>query len=469
MKSIRLKIFSAIMGISVVILMLLWIFQVIFLESFYLSDKQASMMLATGEIVEIFSTENTDTAIEALKVISGNNNYCIEIFDYNTTAKISVQPIGSDSLFTDQNVDIFALIDEYDTASSTSYLYDEYTTIGNTPIYITAQKYQHEAMDFAVFVASTLAPVNEAVQTIQNQLIIFTVSLLILAFFVALVVTQSLTSPVLQISKAAKRVSNGDTDVKVMVKTKDEIGRLADDFNVMTTEISRVSKLQKELVANVSHDLRTPLTMIKGYAETIKDLTGDNKEKRDDQLDIIIEESNRLDLLLTDILDLSKIQSGQLSLEYTEFDIVLKINNIIKRYDLLTQNEDYHFYYSGPESVYVYADEVKTEQVIYNILNNAVNHTGADKSVYLSIEDFECNVFVYIRDTGAGILPENLPLIWDRYYKPYKKYDRKGMGSGIGLSIVKGILTAHEAKYGVESKINEGSTFWFEVKKGEVE
>ncbi len=457
------------MTICIVILVLLWIFQVLLLESLYLSNKQSTMMLATGEIVEIFSTQNTDNAIESLRSISGNNNYCIEIYDYNTAAKLSVQPVGSDSLFTDENIDIYDLIDTYEDADPTSYLYEDYTTMGNTPIYITAQKFQDSSMEFSVFVASTLAPVHEAVQTIQSQLIIFSFGIVLLAIIIAIVVTRSLTTPVLQISRAAQKISSGDTDVKIKVKTKDEIGRLADDFNTMTTEISRVSKLQKELVANVSHDLRTPLTMIKGYAETIKDLTGENKEKRDKQLDIIIEETNRLDLLLTDILDLSKIQSGQLTLDYTEFDLAQKLKNIIRRYDLLTQNEDYHFHFTGPENVVVYADEVKIEQVIYNILNNAVNHTGADKSIFIDVTDFECHVIVKIRDTGAGILPENLPLIWDRYYKPFKKHDRTGMGSGLGLSIVKGILLAHDAKYGVDSKMNEGSTFWFEVKKGEVE
>ena len=117
----------------------------------------------------------------------------------------------------------------------------------------------------------------------------------------------------------------------------------------------------------------------------------------------------------------------------------------------------------------VYADELKMEQVIYNLVNNATNHTGSDKKITVVLEDEPTRAVVKVIDTGVGIEKEYLPLIWDRYYKPYKKNDRKGMGTGLGLSIVKGILQMHHFNFGVDSIINQGSTFWFEVKKGEAD
>lgn len=219
------------------------------------------------------------------------------------------------------------------------------------------------------------------------------------------------------------------------------------------------------MVANVSHDIRTPLTMIKGYAEIIKDLTGDNKQKREEQLDVIIEESNRLNVLVNDILDLSRLQAGQITIQKTEFDLGVKLRDVMKRYRLLEINENFQFSLEAPEHCMVYADEVKIEQVLYNIINNATNHTGEDKKVMIALEENEQWATVKISDTGAGIKQEDMPLIWDRYYKPYKKKDRKGMGTGLGLSIVKAILSAHKYLFGVDSVLGKGSTFWFEIEK----
>ena len=138
--------------------------------------------------------------------------------------------------------------------------------------------------------------------------------------------------------------------------------------------------------------------MIKGYAETIKDLTGDIKDKRDAQLDIIIEESNRLNGLVNDILDLSKLQAGQIVPEYTEFDLAAKLRDIIHRYDLLTTNEGYQFTLIAPDHVMVYADELKMEQVIYNLVNNATNHTGSDKKITVVLEDEPTRAVVKVID-----------------------------------------------------------------------
>ena len=258
-------------------------------------------------------------------------------------------------------------------------------------------------------------------------------------------------------------MAKGDLSVQVAVSSKDEIGHLADHFNQMVREINRSNTLQRELVANVSHDFRTPLTMIKGYAEMIRDLTGESREKRNQQLDIIIAESNRLNLLANDILDLSKLQAGQQPLHPSVFDLGTKLRDVLKRYDLLKTNEGFTFTLDAPEHVLVYADEIKMEQVLFNIINNATNHTGADKKVFIRAVEKPRTVRVEITDTGAGIKPEDLPLIWERYYKPYKKKDRKGMGTGLGLSIVKAIFVAHGFDYGVDSVLGHGSTFWFEI------
>lgn len=465
-KSIKIKIWAAILSVTILVILCIWISQVILLEEFYLAQKKKDIQSTTQEILRMISSQtSTEDFTEQLKTIAAQNNYCIQISDISGNSMINAVPEGSANILMDENFVRRPILERLLNSNQTYYLEEGLRSSFGTKFYVGAAYHIDRENEYVVMVAATLAPVKEAVSTIRQQLIGITLFLILIATIVAFLMARSLTQPILKISNAAKAIAKGQLDTRVSVKSKDEIGQLADNFNIMAKEISKATTLQRELVANVSHDIRTPLTMIKGYAETIKDLTGDNKEKREKQLDIIIEESNRLNVLVNDILDLSKLQAGQLTLEYSYFDLSKILRDIMKRYDLLVSNENFSFHLDVPESCVVYADEVKIQQVIYNIVNNATNHTGEDKQVFVSLDDYPDRAVVRVQDTGVGIKPEDLPLIWDRYYKPYKKNDRKGMGTGLGLSIVKAILNAHQLQFGVHSVLGQGSTFWFEVKK----
>lgn len=219
-------------------------------------------------------------------------------------------------------------------------------------------------------------------------------------------------------------------------------------------------------MANVSHDLKTPLTMIKAYAEMARDLNCDNKEKREKNLNIIIEETDRLTILVNDILMLSKMQSEIESLKIEEFDLIELINNIIKRYDIFKESEGYTFKFNHQDKkIIISADKKKIEQVIYNLINNAINYTGEDNLVTINIANNNKDILVEITDTGKGIKEEEIKYIWDKYYKNKKKHKRNLIGTGLGLSIVKKILEEHNYEYGVKSTVNNGSTFYFKIPK----
>ena len=284
--------------------------------------------------------------------------------------------------------------------------------------------------------------------------------MIVLATAVAFFVARSFTKPVVNLSRAAQEIARGNLDVSVPVTSGDELGELSQNFNYMASELNKINKLERELVANLSHDIRTPLTMIRGYAEMIKDITGEDKVQREQQLDIIVDETNHLSRLANDALDLSRMQAGQIAMKYTVFDAAQQMRDIISRYRLLEQTEGFNFVCNAPEHCMVYADETRIEQVIYNLLNNAVNHIGEEKCITLSLVPEKGTAWISVQDTGSGIAPEDLPLIWDRYYKPYHK-DRPGMGTGLGLSIVKAVLEGHHAPFGVDSALGKGSTFWF--------
>ena len=276
--------------------------------------------------------------------------------------------------------------------------------------------------------------------------------------------SQSIAYPIQKITDSAEKMAKGEFKTEFDGGSYAETKQLAKTLNYASSEISKIDELQRDLIANVSHDLRTPLTMIKAYAEMIRDLSGEKKEKREEHLKIIIDETDRLALLVSDMLDLSKLENGSQTLNYTSFDMNSKLKDIIERYKGFSEPMGYKINFSDDTPVLVKCDVVKIEQVIYNLINNAVNYTGEDKQVYVSQEIEEDFVKVTIRDTGKGISEENIHQIFDKYYR-CEKTKREVVGTGLGLSIVKAILKKHNFPFGVQSTLGEGTTFWFKVKR----
>lgn len=236
---------------------------------------------------------------------------------------------------------------------------------------------------------------------------------------------------------------------------------LAKTLNSTNVQLERVDKLQKELIANISHDLRTPLTMISGYSEFMRDFPD---EVSPENMQVIIDETARLNSLVNDLLDVSKLQSGKQTINMQKISLTNTIQSTVKRYDKLTSHNDYHVSFIHDCEVFVEADETRLLQVIYNLVNNAINYTGEDKTVTIRQDVLDNIVRISIIDTGEGISEENLPLVWDRYYKIDKVHKRAILGTGLGLSIVKHVLLLHNSRFGVSSEVGKGSTFWFELK-----
>lgn len=232
-------------------------------------------------------------------------------------------------------------------------------------------------------------------------------------------------------------------------------------LNYTVNELTKSERLQRELIANVSHDLRTPLTMITAYAEVMRDLPGENTPEN---VQVIIDEAKRLTGLVNDLLDISKLQAGVSEIKMAEYNLTNGVKAVMDRYAKLVEQQGYKIIFCYDQEVWVEADEFKIYQVLYNLVNNAVNYTGEDKTVTVSQVVNGGIVRIEVRDTGEGIAQDQLENVWDRYYKIDKNHKRAVMGTGLGLSIVKNILKQHDARYGVKSKPGQGSTFWFELK-----
>ncbi len=285
----------------------------------------------------------------------------------------------------------------------------------------------------------------------------------VLAFVVSAFVSNVITRPVSEVTARAKELARGQYDIAFRGDYFCmEIAELSDALDYAREEISKADTMQKELIANVSHDFKTPLTMIKAYASMIREISGEVKEKRDAHAQIIEDEADRLSSLVDDLLDLSRIRAGVGVHPPQTFNLSELVYKIVDKFDYLTQTQGYVIEQQIEESLYTYADRERIEQVVYNLVGNAVNYTGDDKRVTVSLAESEGRIRFEVHDTGKGIPPEELPNIWDRYYRSRETHKRPVRGTGLGLSIVKNILISQGCPFGVDSEVGKGSCFWVE-------
>ena len=316
--------------------------------------------------------------------------------------------------------------------------------------------------DLYVYVSYSTQLAQSAMGTMRVQLVMISVIVVFLALIVSAWLSMVLTKPITRITKAARRMAAGDFTVNFKGEfSYAEMDALAETLDYAKDEIGKSDQLQKEVLANVTHDLKTPLTMIKAYASMIQEISGDNPEKRAKHTQVIIDESDRLTSLVNDILNLSKIRSGMDVLKTQVFNLSEFVHTVLERFDYLTETQGYTIERDIEDELYTEADEEKMEQVVYNLVGNAVNYTGEDKKIVVSLRKTgQGTIRLGVRDTGKGIPPEEIKTIWDRYYRSAETHKRPVRGTGLGLSIVKTILVKHGFEYGVESEVGKGSTFY---------
>ena len=315
---------------------------------------------------------------------------------------------------------------------------------------------------YGIIVSTGMAQIATAAEVLRSILWPVALILLVLDLLFAMLFSRWFTRPVQQLSSGAKEIAAGNYDIQLPVVHHDEIGQLAEDFNHMAAEVKRSAQLEKDILANVSHDLRTPLTLIKGYAETVRDLTGSDDAKRTEQCNIIVDETNRLSTLVNSVMELSKVQSGAERPNLVDFDMSDLCFEVAGRYDALCDKNHWQLDLQANEPCPVSADPAMMERVMHNLLGNAFHHIGADGVVVLRAIPQEKGCRIEIEDHGPGIPPEDLPYIFDRYYRA--RQDSGRTGTGLGLSITKAILQQHGFAFGVDSAVGRGSTFWFEMK-----
>ena len=316
---------------------------------------------------------------------------------------------------------------------------------------------------YSVLVSTSLVHVAEAGQVLSDMLPMAAVLVFAFALAAAWLFSQWFTRPLRDMSAAARQMARGNYAVRVDANRRDELGALAEDFNQMAKEVQRSAQMQRDLLANVSHDLRTPLTLIKGYAETVRDITGDDKAHRDEQLNIIVDEADRLTALVSSVMELSKVTSGADKCEPVRFDMGQLCDEVSERYDAVCAQNGWTLKLEIPDQpLEVYADPAMIERALHNLLGNAMHHIGPDGVFILRAEPCGEGVRVEVEDHGPGIAAEDLPYIFERYYR--SRSDAGKAGTGLGLSITKAIFQQHGFRFGVQSTPGQGSVFWFTMK-----
>lgn len=449
--SFRLKTWITLISFAVVIIGLLWVSQVIFL-SYYLNSYKLNEF--REYVTELKKEEDDRFKYYNLASKSGcmidvltktDDGYVIKFTSNNMVFVERAYSINNNSII-DQAIAELSKDDE-------SFIKDSDTSRYYYCIFL-------EDGDLLVLSQST-EMIDSTVRILRTQMIIVTITILILMACLSTIVSTMFTKDISKLSDSAKRLAESDYSVVFEEKGATEIAEIASTLNYATKEMAITTRLRRELMANVSHDIKTPLTIIKGNAEMIRDISGDNKEKRERQLDAIIKETDRLSILVKDMLELSRLETDP-DLDKKVVSLSDIVSDIADSLSLYNEMEGYNITATVQDGLFIYADRMRMQLATYNLISNAINYTGEDKTVDIKLEKVGNIARFSVRDTGEGISEENQKVIWDRYFRA-KEHKRSASGNGLGLSIVKTILGLHSARYGVDSVVGVGSVFWYEI------
>ena len=305
--------------------------------------------------------------------------------------------------------------------------------------------------------------------------------IIILSGLVIMVVTRRITRPISELTELSRKMSDLDFEAKYESKVGNEIDVLGDNFNRMSSQLEttiselksannelqrdiedkiKIDKMRKEFLDNVSHELKTPIALIQGYAEGLKENISDDPESREFYCDVIMDEASKMNKLVKNLLTLNQLESGKDAVVMERFDIVSLIRGVLQTMNIMIGQKDAKVIFEAEKPVYVWADEFKIEEVVTNYVSNALNHLEGEKEIEIKLQDEDNRVKISVFNTGTPIPEADVPNLWNKFYKVDKARTREYGGSGIGLSIVKAIMESMNQEYGVQN-FDNGVEFWF--------
>ena len=449
---------------AAVLITLLFVFQMMLLEPMYEHEKIDSVK-KTGDAIA--NAIDEDDLTDLLFATSMHNDTCISV-TYNDASLTEGNQFCT--VFSNMSTETKSELIGYASVSkNNTYVAVHDRSLGKGSSRDTDSSFKDiiytrivkaDDGDAIIMVYSGISPVSATRSTLSVQLLYITLMIVAAIVILTFLINRNIAKPLTVINQSAKQLPQGRYEVNPKTNKYREAEELNETLAQAANDIQKADKAKRDLIANVSHDLRTPLTMISGYGEMMRDLPG---EKTDENCQVIIDEAQRLNVLVNDLLDLSRLQENKIRLEKTIFDLSAMLDQQLKKYDVYTYQEGFNIEHYLLGEVLINVDLKRMEQVFNNFMTNAINYSGKNKHIIVreTLSQDGSEVKVEIQDFGEGIAKDKINDIWDRYYKIDKEHIRAVQGSGIGLSIVKQVLELHGFKYGVISDEGKGSTFWF--------
>ncbi len=453
--SIKTNILLYLIIYSIIILSFIYIIQIGFLNISYKIEQSKILNNSITEIKQTYKEENYESLFN---IISANNNICLELI--NNDATIYTSSTYNKKCLSSNNKALLYFEKEFISSNQNKKQIEIINPLYNNNTLIIGEKLSNNSY---IFASTSLIPLDNSISILKSQFIYIAILIFIMSIVLSYFISNHIAKPIIKLNENAKQLRNKSYIDNEINSSCYEIDLLSKTIEEAKEELGKTEQLRQDLMANVSHDLKTPLTMIKAYAEAAKDLNKEDAKKQEEDLNIIIEETDRLTILVNDILELSKLENITIKEEKELISINDLIESILKRYTIIKE-QGYTFIFNKDGNYNVKVNKKHLEQVIYNLINNAINYTGEDKKIIIDLTKEKKYLKLSITDTGKGISKEEINLIWDKYYRTKRQHQRNIIGTGLGLSIVKNIFEQYNIKYGVTSKEKKGTTFYFYLK-----
>ena len=443
---------------SIFILGFLYAFQILFFNSYYKYTRTNSLKDVLFNITKKSNSKNFESYLNRVSI---ENEVCILFTDkYDTIFYSDYKHCARND-----NQELLSIVNDFIKSKKsdlkTEFISNKPRGNGNYSLLVYGKKLSG---DRYVFVNTSLVPLDMGISLLKSQFKYIVILVVLLSIILSFYFSKRISKPIERIANEARKLGSKNEDADFNSSTSViELQNLSKTLTDVKDELAKTEELRREFLANISHDLKTPLTMIEAYASSAKDLNYNNKKKRERDLNIIIDEAERLNMLVNDILTVSKIESKSTELVLEKINIKNLIRIILERFSIYI-NDGYSFEFNEKKDYFILADRKAIERVIYNLIINAINYTGSDKKVKVALETEGDYLLVKVIDSGKGINESDKDLVWNKYYQTNKRHSRNALGFGLGLSIVRVILEEHDFLYGFNSVKNKGTCFWFKCK-----
>ena len=487
-KSVRFKLFITFCIFVMFLVVCLIAINRLVLENFYMYNKTKTIKGVYQKINEYYENPSLDKNLESeLKKIAYKNNFDILIqadtnlivFSTNKDLLENVEKItnmlnmpelskGPNVIYSDENMQIRRITDN----------------TNNLNYILLTGKLVNE---YNLYIRIPIAPIEESVRISNEALILIGLLTIIVAFFAISFITRKFTSPISQLSEITNKMAKLDFSQKYRITdSDDEINELGKNINTMSDKLestikqlrennkelekdieekSKIDEMRKQFISDVSHELKTPIALIQGYAEGLVENVNKDEESKKFYAEVILDESNKMDELVKQLLELMKLEYGKREFNNKKFDLNELIREVIRKCHVMLEEKNIEVIFNQNEPTYVYADDFYIDQVVTNYFTNAIKNAeeiNGKKQIKITIEQNDNKIRVLVFNTGKNIAQDDLDRVWGRFYKVDSSRNRENGGSGIGLSIVKAIQTNYKNSYGVENK-EDGVEFYFDI------